>query len=140
MDLYLDYNKFYQRIEDEYIKHGRLIIAVDYDDTIFDTYKRGETYDQVIALLKRWQPYADFVVWTASLPERYPSICEYCQMRGIHVAAINDNVPPIKYNHLEKCRKIYANVYVDDRAGLGWSVQALTQLIERIENNELCNE
>jgi hypothetical protein len=136
-DLYLQFDNFYQRLEKEYQKYGRLIIAVDFDDTIFDTYHHGqENFEEMISLLKRWQNHSKIILWSCSLPERYPIMIEFCNSYGLRVDAINENVEPVKYDHLNHCRKIYANVYLDDRAGMLWAKEALEILIDKITRED----
>ena len=41
-----------QRLIHEYEKHPELIVAFDFDNTIFDTHENGGDYSDVIELLK----------------------------------------------------------------------------------------
>lgn len=75
-DPYSNRNRLLGRLRKEYAAHGRLIIAVDFDDTIFDTHHHGWRYDGVVDTLKRWDGHATFILWTASLPDRYPQLRE----------------------------------------------------------------
>lgn len=42
-----------KRLLEEYKKYGKLIVAFDYDNTIFDYHNNGGDYSCVIELLKR---------------------------------------------------------------------------------------
>lgn len=131
MDYYLDSNHVYDRLLLEYDLHGRLIICVDFDDTIFDFHKKGYTYEYVIQLLKRWQEYADIIVWTGNGEEQYDLINSYCKEQGIQIYGINCD-SSVKVTG----RKIYANVYLDDRAGLAETYEILLRLINEIDNRK----
>jgi hypothetical protein len=131
MDYYLDSNNVYARLLQEYFQHGRLIICVDFDDTLYDYHKKGNTYDNVIQLLKRWQNYADIIVWTGNGEEQYEVIKQYCNDHGISIYGINCD-SRVKVAG----RKIYANVYLDDRSGLAETYDILLRLLDEIESGK----
>lgn len=132
-DPYLDAERVYTRIRDEFLKYGRLIIAFDFDDTIFNTHNNeGWHYDKIIKLLQRWRPYAYMICWSASTEARYPKMRDYMEWFEIPCDAINANAPWIE----ERGRKIYANIYLDDRAGMNTSYWALERLISEIEEGK----
>lgn len=135
MDHYLNPDNVYQRLEEEFQKYGRLILCVDYDDTIYDFHKKGRKYEDVLTLLKRWQAYADIIIWTGNGEESYSDIFSYCKENNLTIYGINCD-SKIKVNG----RKIYANAYLDDRAGLSEIYHALLRLIEKIERNACINK
>lgn len=128
VDPYKDNGRAYRRLKEEYEKYGRLIIAVDFDDTVYNTHKHdGWCYLGVIQTLLRWQNNAKIIVWTASLPERYDLIRSTFAAYGIRIDAINENVDGIE----QRGPKIYANVYLDDRTfGLGEALHYLNLLAD----------
>ncbi|MCR1959873.1 hypothetical protein CWE04_11375 [Thomasclavelia cocleata] len=128
MDYYLSPDNCYQRLEDEFIKYGKLIIAVDFDDTIYDFHRLGRTYTNVINLLKRWDRYAQIIIFTGNGVDKLSEIKSYCNRYGIPYDGINCN-SMVKVNG----RKIYANAYLDDRGGLPMVYDHLNTLIEKIE-------
>ena len=132
-DPYLSYNNFINRIIEEFNKYKSLIIALDFDDTINDFHKKGYTYDYIIDLLKWYADnnYAKIVIFTASKEDRYPEIENKCKEIGLKIEGIN-----IDLIEGQGGRKIYANVFVDDRAGLGYSYKALYRLYEKITENK----
>lgn len=125
-DPYTDFSRCYKRLKSEFEKYKRLIIAVDFDDTIYNTHQhRGWVYTGVAEMLARWQPHADIIVWTASKPERYDFIRSVFAAHSIPIAAINENVEYIE----PRGPKIYANIYLDDRTfGLGLALKCLDTL------------
>ena len=132
MDYYLSEGNCYQRLEDEFKKYGKLIFCVDFDDTIYDFHKLGRSYDDVITLLKRWEPYSEVVILTGNGEAQYPTIKEYMKNIGIKYKGINCD-SSISFGG----RKTYANAYIDDRGGLPSIYSNLNKLITKIENGEV---
>ena len=133
-DPYLDNTFATNRLKDEYKKYGRLVVATDFDDTLFDFHRKGHTYEVVLSLLKRCQALGFFVVvFTGSEPEKYPEIREYCKNIGLDIDKINENAFPMPIGNNGK---IYFNVLLDDRAGLPSAFQSL---LEVVEFAEMCN-
>lgn len=128
MDYYLDNSNAYNRLAEEFVKYGKLIIAVDYDDTLYDFHNKGRTYNMLRSLLLRWRPYAQIIIFTGSGEDEYPAIERYLHENFIPYDGINcDSVVR------SSSRKIYANVYLDDRAGLDSAYEMMLNLITEIE-------
>lgn len=135
MDFYLSEKNCYQRLENEFKQHGRLIFCVDFDDTIYDFHKVGRKYDDVISLLHRWEKYSEVVILTGNGEEMYPKIEKYLADNNIKYKGINCD-SSVHVNG----RKTYANVYIDDRGGLPFVYKMLDTLITKIENGEVTHE
>ena len=88
--------------------------------------------DDVITLLKRWEPYSEVVIWTGNGEVQYPTIKEYMENVGIKYKGINCD-SSISFGG----RKTYANAYIDDRGGLPSIYNNLNKLITKIENGEV---
>lgn len=118
-----------KRWKTELEKYGKLIIAFDFDYTVHN-YREEDNfaYDVVMQLLRDWRPYAHFIVFTASPEERYPYIKNYLEENNIPYDKINEDILERNYT-----RKIYYNVFLDDRAGLGETVEILTEILEEIK-------
>lgn len=119
MSIYRSLQKSCSRLTEEWKSHGKIIIAVDFDDTIFDYHEQGNTCDEVISLLKKVQNDATIFCHTASDPLRYEFIENHFKELGIQLYGINES--PVKISECSSS-KPYANIYLDDRAGLGSSV------------------
>jgi hypothetical protein len=134
MDAYFDTIKASDRLYAEWKKHPRLIIACDFDDTVYDTHQKGHTFDQVIDLLKECKRLNFYVVmFTASKVERYPLIEKHMQELGIEIDGINKNVIELPFGNNGK---IYANIFLDDRAGLFQAAMTLLRVIDRIKREQ----
>ena len=67
-----------QRLVKEWVNHKSLIIAYDYDNTVFDYHNLGYEFDFVIDLLRESKKYgAKFIVYSCSPVSRYVEMGEY---------------------------------------------------------------
>lgn len=130
MDTFFSTNYAIQRLYHEWERHPKLLIACDFDDTIYDFHKKGSKHDMVISLLKKCNELGFYVtLFTASKPERYEFMRQYMRELGVKIDAINENVIELKYGNNGK---IYYNILLDDRAGLGQAYTVLSSVIEMI--------
>lgn len=134
-DYYLSEDNCYKRLKEEYIKYGKLIFCVDFDDTVYDFHKAGRSYDDIIWLLKRWENYSEVIFFTGNGEEKYSEIEKYLQEKGIKYKGINCD-SSVTFGG----RKVYANVYIDDRGGLPSVYCILNKLISQIEKGEVTYE
>lgn len=110
-------NKYTERLLEEWKLHGKIIISVDYDDTIFhwslDNKEDVERTISIVKLAKETGAYV--VVFTASNQERYLEIQAHCEEIRLPIDAINKNPIDLPYG---KNGKIYYNINLCDRSGL----------------------
>lgn len=127
MDYFLDDEKVYKRLLTEYEKYDNIIVAYDYDNTVYDYHNEGHSYDDVITLLQdcRDKLGAKFVVFTACDESKYASISEYLVAHDVPFDTINENLSCVPFNG----RKIYYNILLDDRAGLSSAYNVLKRLV-----------
>lgn len=120
VDEYLVPNASFLRLLDEYNKYKSLVIAYDFDNTLYDFHKKGETYFQVMKLLKDLKELGCFMIcFTANKDKAF--IEHHLSLYEIPWDAINENPPFFKCDE----RKIYFNALLDDRSGL---LQVYTEL------------
>lgn len=126
-------NRYVDRLTDEWRQHGKIIIGVDFDDTISDwKMKDYKTYSAVIELLKlAKQTGAYIVIFSACAPDRHDYIRQYCKDNGLDIDAINENPINLPYG---QHGKIYANIFLDDRAGLFEAVATLEESMYKIRS------
>lgn len=119
------------RLFKEYQKHKKLIIACDFDDTVYPYSNPDAQFPGILSLLHQCQDLGfHIVMFTASAPERFDFIRKWMTDRGIEIAAINKNpVEGLPFGHHGK---IYFNILLDDRAGLWEAVCTLQAVINRI--------
>lgn len=114
-----------QRLVDDYNKNGAIWIAYDFDNTVFDYHGQGHDYSEIINLLKDLKTSkigCGFIVWTAA--DDMDFVKKFLDEHKLPYDFINENPP---FFQKKNPRKIYANILLDDRAGL-WS--AYHQLVE----------
>lgn len=113
--------RFLNRLIDEWDQYGKIIIAVDFDDTIspfkYNDEEAHFLYDKVWKLLKlSCETGAYIVCHTSCNPDRYSFIQDEFTRNGIDNVFINETPIELPYGH--KGSKVYANIFLDDRAGL----------------------
>lgn len=114
---------YLDRLIEEWKQYGKIIIACDYDDTISPWKMQSFDFKRVIEVLKvAKETGAYIVIFTACNTERYGEIKDYCQTAGLKIDAINETPIDLPYG---KNGKIYANVFIDDRAGLNEALNIL---------------
>lgn len=127
MDYFLDDSNIITRLVNEWNKHGELIIAYDYDSTVFDYGDKGRKFNDVISLLQKCKMVgAKFIVFTCCGEEKYESIKKYLINNNIPFDKINENIEGLDFGG----RKIYYNILLDDRAGLSSAYNCLLKAIE----------
>lgn len=127
MDFYLNPENSFNRLLEEYKQYKSLVVAFDFDDTVYDFHKKGRIYLDVIELLKKLKAINCFLIcWTGQ--ENIEFVETYLTVNDIPFDSINQN-PPF---HKSTSKKVYANVYLDDRAGLKQVFDDLNNLIKAI--------
>lgn len=131
-DRFLNPTNAYQRLKEEFLKYGKLIIAYDFDSTVYDYHHTGETYERVIDLLRRYKDHAYLIVFTSSDEDRFEFIRGYLRENDIPFDAVNEDAPHITFTG----RKLYYNIMLDDRAGLSECYDLLNRLYYEV----ICND
>ena len=130
MDFYLKNETVVNRLLDEYIKFGSLVIAFDFDDTVYDFHNKGRTYKNIIEILKKLKNINCYLIcWTGN--EDLAFVEKYLKENEIPFDTINEN--PSFYKSASK--KIYANAYLDDRAGLLQTYNDLKKVLAILSNH-----
>lgn len=129
-DPFMEHDRCVERLWSEYTKHGRLIVALDVDGTIFDFHNQQATYPKVTQLMRECEALGFYiVVFTARGPDALLAAVEHVRSLGLTVASVNANPFPLPYgNH----GKPYYNILLDDRAGLASAYATLRAVVDRI--------
>ena len=131
-DPYFNCDTCVNRLFDEYKKYGKLIIACDWDVTLYDYHKKGFKYPKVIELLKECQELNFYIcIFTGSPKDKYLQILEDAKNLGLKISSINQNPFPMPFGN---DGKIYFNHLLDDRAALGMAYQILRETVLKIKN------
>lgn len=122
---------FYERLRKDYLEHGSLFVAFDYDNTVFDYHNLGIKYDKIIDLLRECKSLGfTLILFTGNEGDKLQVIKEDLRNRDIPFDLINENP-------LMKTRKPYYNILLDDRAGLLEAYQNLKKLTNELRNKEI---
>jgi len=117
--------KYIDRLVKEWEQHGKIIIAADYDSTIayWPTIENQEDIDRTVKLLQiAHETGAYIVIFTACKADRHLAIQNHCEELRLPISGINIQPVPLPYGNQNK---IYANVFLDDRAGLSQALDIL---------------
>ncbi len=112
-----------------------MIIAVDFDGTIVSHEYPAIGKENMFAFqtLKMLQKQGHLLIlWTYRAGKELHEAVEFCHKNGIEFYAVNKNSPDEEYTNVIS-RKIYADIYIDDRnigGFIGWTK------IWQIINNE----
>ena len=121
---------YLERLEEEWKTYNKIIIACDYDDTISPWKMQNRDFKRIFeVLITAKQTGAYVVIFTACKEDRYPEITKYCSDNGLEIDGINKTPIDLPYGN---DKKIYANVFIDDRAGLNESLNILEMAMYRI--------
>jgi predicted HAD superfamily phosphohydrolase YqeG len=127
---YLSDEACVERLMREYQTHGSICIAYDFDDTVYDFHQKGRKYTEVVELLRRAKAANCYlIVWTGN--EDMEMVRAYLADNDIPYDSINENPPFWK----GKGRKLYANLYLDDRAGLPSAFYQLERMLDIVSQS-----
>jgi len=121
-------HRYLLRLIEEWDTHGKIIIAVDFDDTVSPyRYNDEQALAQCIRvwnLLNECQHTGAYIVChTACNPDRHSDIRSIFKANGIDEMYINET--PIDLPYGKEGAKVYANIFLDDRAGLNEALDTL---------------
>lgn len=95
------------------------IVAVDFDGTIVkDNYPEiGEPNLNMVAVLKNLSKLGvKLILWTCRDDDLAQEAVEFCKSYGLEFNAVNENVIESKTLTGNDNRKVYADLYIDDKA------------------------
>lgn len=109
-------------------KKRNRIIAVDFDGTLCrDEFPQiGTANDSLICRLKEHRMQGDRVIlWTCRVGGRLQEAIAFCRARGLEFDAVNENLPEVIEQFGGDSRKIFADIYIDDRSVNTWEIWEL---------------
>ena len=113
MDKYLNPDANYERLLADYRQWGSITVGFDFDDTVYDFHKSGDSYDMVIQLLRDLKEIGTTLVcWTAQ--KDLTLVINFLTDNDIPFDSINEGGIPLPW----ESRKPFFSALLDDRAGL----------------------
>ena len=78
-------NNYVERLSTEWNTHGKIVIAVDFDDTLHP-WKFASVNPNVVRIIKDAKRIGAYIViWTACDEARYPEIRHVCSSLGLEI-------------------------------------------------------
>lgn len=121
------------RLIEQYKKQDRLIIAYDFDDTVSPCWCGSCEDVKSVLRLCRDVLNAYFIVYTCN--PNHDKIRDYLTDEEIPFDTINKNAPFIDASYISG--KLFYNVFLDDKAGLGEVVKTLEELCYLVGNKRI---
>lgn len=119
------------KLVEQYKEHGKLIIAYDFDDTVFP-YSHSKVTPIIREVLKTLRMAKEqghtLVLYTCR--DREDEVKLYCELNDIHYDYFNDSPVTLR----EGPAKIYYNVFLDDKCGLREATKELQIALYEIKN------
>lgn len=107
-----------------------MIIAIDFDGVLAENIfpEIGAPIYQNISLVRQLIDLGhEVILWTSRAGAELENAVKWCNDRGLHFCAVNDNAPSNVAKYRQKypdgTRKVYADIYVDDHS-LSYAVES----------------
>ena len=116
-----------------YEKHGKIIIGLDFDDTIFPFNKSVANINRcndVVETVKAIKEAAIICLWSVADAQTLVYKAHIMELYGIKPDYVNES-PVVKWG---PCNKPYFNIQLDDKAGLNETLETLTNFIHYYNN------
>lgn len=95
------------------------IIAVDFDGTLVENKfpEIGDINHHIWNVVKAYQGIGyKIVLWTCRTGGMLKDAVQFCKNHGLAFDAVNQNIPEVQAYYGEDTRKVFANMYLDDRS------------------------
>lgn len=115
-----------QRLIEQYQKQDRLIIAYDFDDTVSPYVCSNCTEVQSVLRMSKENLNAYFIVYTCN--SNHQKIKDFLDYNRLPYDCINAPAPFSPLTPAAIGEKLYYNILLDDKAGLGEATAALKTL------------
>ena len=123
-----------ERLITQYKKQEQIVVAYDFDDTVRPMYCADCGHVQSLLRMLKEKANAYLIVFTSN--EEIESVENYLFNWEIPYDSINQNAPFVPF----KDGKIFYNILLDDKSGLGEVVNTLEQFLYLIENGYIKKE
>ena len=122
----------FTKIHNVFKTHNNIILALDFDDTIYDWKNSGYDCDYVAELVKRCVKtlHAKVILFTCREGDHLNFAVEYCKEKEISLYGVNRNP-----DHPPTISKPFYNILLDDKACLSNVCDVLEELLSEYEND-----
>lgn len=112
-----------ERLQRQYTEHGKLIIAFDFDDTVYPYSYSDDLLEPVREILRKCGALGHEMVCFTSNND-IQKVTQYLQTNQIPCDSINAS-------SVKLGAKVFYSILLDDKAGLDSSLSVLTKFLER---------
>lgn len=127
---YLNHERVVERLLELHKAGKQIILAVDFDNTLYDYHGSGLDCSEVIEIIRRAKRALCYVIiWTGNPDLEF--VKQYLSQNHIPYDAVNEQAPFLPDTERSK-RKIYCNILLDDVAGLESAYFALDSYLNLI--------
>ncbi|AEZ50190.1 haloacid dehalogenase type 3 [Bacillus phage BCPG3] len=130
MDYFMIEDNAVNRLLHEWWTYGQIVVAYDFDNTVFDYHSEGHDYSEVIELIHELnEAGAYLMVYTARPDDQLDFVAKYLSEQRIPFDSINKTPEFIPFG---ENKKLYYNILLDDRAGLESAVKILKRVLTEL--------
>lgn len=120
-DAFSKVSQYCGKFDHEEMPQRAYIYAVDFDGTLcVHKYPEiGAPNEYLIEYLKKERARGcKLILWTCRVGKRLQEAVDWCKAQGLEFDTVNENLPEVlaQWGGVDN-RKVFANVYIDDRAG-----------------------
>ncbi|AHZ10082.1 hypothetical protein [Bacillus phage Hakuna] len=127
MDYFMSEGNAARRLLREWDAYGRIVVAYDFDNTVYDYHQEGHDYSEVIELIHELhEAGAYLMVYTARPNTELYKVSNYLKENMIPFDSINKMPDFLPFT---ENKKLYYNILLDDRAGLKSAVNILRTVL-----------
>ncbi len=125
----------------QWLKYGKLIIGVDFDETIlpYRDYEEKICNQVVSTVLEAQKLGAIIILYTCRDDKLLDEAIHYCEEKGLKFHAVNP-IGSEEFLGEGWSSKPYFNIQLDDKAGLISAVTTLQEIIIKYKENETRNK
>ena len=138
MSKYFDREEVIKRLLHEYQKFGKILVAYDFDDTVFNS-DDGTSNEDIVELIREIRPYSYLIVYTAryygsddvynDIRDGAGFVVDWLKANNVPYDTINKNVVHISVEG----RKVYYDAFLDDKAELKETYETLKEFLNRVK-------
>ena len=124
---YVNHATCVARLLEWHQRNGSIIVAYDFDNTVFDYHAKGHDYSEVMDLIRQVKEVGAYlIVFTGNQDTDF--LKKYLAQHNLPYDSINEQAPYITTS----ARKIYFNLLLDDAAGLASACEHLRAYIAAV--------
>ena len=115
-----------------------MIIAIDFDGVLVeDAFPAiGEPdWEMVSAIWRLGFTDHELILWTSRVNERLEEAVQWCKEHDLKFVCVNNNSPSNLAEYGTDPRKVFANIYIDDRA-CGYDRKKTLKLLNKLFTKE----